>query len=189
MIRKLTEIRAPHEPVRELFLDIEAWPQWMPGIRRAKIQKRGEGFAEVELRTVFRGTEYEQVMEFRMYADRFQQRQISGRFKKWWAEWRFQRAANDSHTVLNMALDIDLGLVGMFIPSRMVDSALNDWFTQLVQQAEKRLLQQELRQQATAPKPLPPDSAPERIIGVFQTAKGLEVWVREQRYCIPFDTP
>jgi ribosome-associated toxin RatA of RatAB toxin-antitoxin module len=204
MIKKFAEIKAPLEPLKAMFLDIEAWPHWMPGIRGARIQKRGDNFAEVELRTVYHSTEFLQVMEFRMEGNRFQQRQVSGRFKKWWAEWRFQPSTDATGTFLHVALDIDLGFLGYFLPSRVMDGVLNEWFTNMVQEAEVRHRRQQISTAAkvakastgastlatspTAPRsaesPLA-EAAPQCRIRVFQTAEGLEVCIQDQTYLIP----
>jgi ribosome-associated toxin RatA of RatAB toxin-antitoxin module len=188
MLKKMTSVRAPVEQVREVFENFEAWPQWMPGIRRVRILNRTAETVRVDMTTVMLGWSFDQRVDFHFQTDRILQKQIAGRFKKWETEWRLRPSENGDSTILGAAFDIDLGFLTMFVPDRAVANALNEWFSQLASTVEARVRKR--LPPVPARVPVSPDQAAltpstETLLQVFQTADGLEVWIKEQRFFIP----
>jgi ribosome-associated toxin RatA of RatAB toxin-antitoxin module len=186
MIKKMTSLAVPVAPVQEVFNEIEAWPQWMPAIRRVRVLQKTESLAQVEVRSVMLGMEFDQTVEFRLQPGRVNQKQIAGRFKKWEADWRFLPSPDGNGTTLSVTLDIDFGILGMFVPQQKVANAVNEWFTQLAQKTEERT-RKRLLQRPPAPSAAGPSAgAPaEIVLQVYQTTEGLEVWIGQQRFFIP----
>ena len=186
MIKKMTSVRAPVEQVHEIFEDFEAWPQWMPGIRRVRILDRTAETARVDMTSLMLGWTFDQTVEFHIRTDRVIQKQIAGRFKKWDAEWRLKSSENGNSTILSASFDIDLGFLGMFVPDRAVANALNDFFSELTSNAEARIRKRPAPARAkVSPDQSAPTPSTETLLQVFQTADGLEVWIKEQRFFIP----
>ncbi len=133
MITKWGHIDCPRELLQEVIADIPAWPSWMPGVLEVRILQRQETAVRLFLKSSLLGHTFEQEVEFVQQGTSFKQRQLAGRFKKWDADWRLQESPERKGTILNVSLDIDLGFLGMFVSSRTVNNAINDWFNQLTQ--------------------------------------------------------
>lgn len=186
MIKKMTSMAVPVDSVQEVFKEIEAWPQWMPAIRHIRVLEKTESAAQIEVRSVMLGMEFDQTMNFRILGRRIVQKQIAGRFKKWEADWRFLPSPDGAGTTLSMSLDMDFGFLGMFVPRRTVANEVNEWFNELAARAEartkNRLLQ---RSSAAVAGNVPAPAQGETLLQVYQTADGLELWIGQLRFVMP----
>jgi hypothetical protein len=177
----MTFLPCPPDVVQELFGQIETWPQWMPGVCRVRVLERQADYARAELRTVLMGHELEQTVEFRRCGCRFLQRQIAGRVKKWDAEWNLLPTPDGKGTSLSVALDIELGILGLFVPQRTVRNGVNEWFGQLARRVEERVRCVLAERQPASPT-AGCDDRGETLLQVYQCPDGLEVRVGGQRY-------
>ena len=87
-----------------------------------------------------RGRRLRQVMEFRCESRSLELRQIEGRFRRWSSRWRFVPASDGDGTTAAMELDFDLGPLGLVIPRRLVNVAIDDIFRHTASAAREQLL-------------------------------------------------
>ncbi|MEM7351626.1 MAG: SRPBCC family protein, partial [Acidobacteriota bacterium] len=129
MIRRVTRIDAPVAVVRQLFLDTDLWPQWMPGVAATRTLEEAEDRHLAEVVLQFFGQRVVQQLECRLDGDRVLHHQVAGKFKKWDAAWSFESRPQDGGTLLSLELDFDLGLAGLVVPRRM----FRRWVAGLIQ--------------------------------------------------------
>jgi carbon monoxide dehydrogenase subunit G len=180
VIRKYGRIDAPKELVRSIFIEPEDWPLWFPGVEEVAVIERTESRFEVEIGGHYMGRRMHGRMDCTVQADGMVQRQLSGWLKKWDTHWRFLTPPDGRGTTLACEVDLDLGVVGVFAPSRMIHSFVGRVFADTVDQVNRRAL--ELLSEAEAPET--PDAEEQPLLQVFETPDGLEIWVAGRRYLL-----
>lgn len=179
MIRKFGTVDVPVEVVRWIFSDIESWPQWMPTVRAVRILERSQTRALVEVDRVHRRRIQKTTFEFHFDPHGYRERQVAGMAKKWESAWRFQAGPRNIGTLISCRLELDMGFIGLFAPSRMIQRWIDRTFEATLQG---------LRDQAhlagsksTDGEIVQPEARPSRI-QVFATPTALEIWVGDRKY-------
>lgn len=181
MIRKFGRLDAPRDAVARLFGDVEAWPQWMPGVKRLAVLARDERGLRIGVSQSFLGREFRQELEVRTSAASVALRQTAGAFRRWESTWRFSPPPDGSGTTVSLELDFDLGLLEWLSPRALVQGALDRLFAEGLQRAGQRL------RSPAAPAAAEPAAAAEGdvLLQVFQTEGGLEIVVAGRRIALP----
>lgn len=171
MIRKVTRIDAPVAVVREMFVDTDLWPQWMPGVAATRTLEKtaGRHLAEVVLQVL--GRRMVQQLECREDNGRVLHRQVAGRFKKWDATWDFTPRPEDGATTLSLDLDFDLGLARLLVPRRL----LSNWVSSLIQDTMDQARERAQRLARGRREPTQAVHLGEPFLQIFETADGFEV--------------
>ncbi len=181
MIKKVARIDAPLEAVKGVFADVLNWPQWMPGIQSAKILKGSDDQFLAELKQHQLGRRSTQVMEFRLHAQGIHQRQLSGWFKHWEADWRFLQPPDGKGTTVSFAVQFDMGLLGFFASSRMIQQTVDRLFDEMMTSVERRVHSLSIDGPMLAPET---DLEEETVLEIFQTSTGLEVRIDGKKYLL-----
>jgi hypothetical protein len=143
VIRKFARLDAPPEVVARMFHDLESWPGWMAGMRSVRILERRdppehpEAVRVVEVVQVQAGRTLRQTLECRLEPRGLVQRQVRGRLRRWDATWRFMEPPDGRGTTISLELEIELGLLGAVIPTRMVQAIIDDIFVATVRTARQ----------------------------------------------------
>lgn len=181
MIKKFARIDAPMNLVRSLFTDVASWPLWMPGVKSVKVLKQAENYILVELKQVRKGWEFIQEMEYRLDAAGVKQKQTRGWFKHWEADWRFMQPPDKRGTTVSVSLRFEMGMLGFFTPSRLIQETMDQMFDEIMDKAERRA-------RALMAKPitvgLETSSEEETVLEIFQTPAGLEIWIEGKKVAL-----
>jgi hypothetical protein len=183
MIRKMYgQIDAPVDLVRSIFIDPENWPLWLPGVEEVTVLSRSEKGFLVDVGGRYLGRQMHGEMECIIQPDGLRQRQLSGWLKQWDTLWRFLTPPDGRGTTLACEVEMNLGLLGVFTPSRMVHSFVDRVFADTREQVDRRT-----RELQTEKRAIPEHLAAEvtRLLRVYETPSGLEVWIGERRYLLP----
>ncbi len=179
MIKKVARIDSPLGLVRNMFADVANWPEWMPGVQSVRILEESEKTLRAEMRQIHMGRKLSQELVFRFHAAGMKQTQIRGWFKSWEAEWRFIEPPGKIGTTISLALDLDMGILGLFASSRMIQKSVDQMFADMTRNVERRARALSAkRMKAGAPTDL--EDAP--LFELFETATGLELWFEGQKY-------
>lgn len=181
-VRKFAHLHGAPERIRALFVDIEGWPLWMPGVSRVEVLDRSGERLRAAVDQALRGRTARQIMEFRLSADGMRQIQLEGWFKKWDARWRFLEPPDGAGTTIALTVDLDLGFVGLLTPRSLVESTIDGIFRDVVGAARARL--EDLRRLQ------PPGEGGEPgevLLEIFEVAGGLEVVWGERRFALHED--
>lgn len=138
MIRKLLHLDAPAAAVERMLNDFESWPRWMSGFESVEtLEASGD---TVRLRTVQRhlGQRMVQILDCTSAPGSVRQRQVKGRFRSWRALWRTFEAPSGDGTVLEVQVELDLGLLGLLVPKSQIHRALDQSFERTVSKAQQR---------------------------------------------------
>jgi len=181
MIKKVGRVDAPLDLVKSMFTDVASWPQWMPGVRSAKLLEEGESSKRFELRQRQGGRELTQEMEFRLDAGGMRQIQVSGAFRKWEADWRFLLPPDKRGTTLAVTLELELGLLGSLAPSRWIRETLDRMFDDMMEAARQRARRMIAEGGDTVSETRRGD---EIVVEIFETASGLELWLGGRKYVL-----
>ena len=179
MIRKFARFDAPIDVVSEMFQDLERWPEWMPGVRSMRVLERSESSLTVETVQTQMGRTLRQIVKVRLGPRFLQQRQVRGRFRRWSADWRFLEPPGGRGTTVALELDIDLGVLGVLVPARTMQNAVDQIFTGTVRAARSRLQRLTADRAAAA---VAAGAAGEPLIQVFLVDDVLEVRIGERRF-------
>ncbi len=178
MIRKFGTVDAPVEVVRALFADIESWPQWMPTVREVRVLERSETRVLAEIDRIQRRRVQTTTFEFLFSSNGQIERQIAGMAKKWESNWRFQTGPRNTGTLVSCRLDLDMGLMGLLAPSRMIQRWIDETFEKTLRGARE---QARLPDAATAVVGAEP-AAPVPRVQIFATPTELEIWIGDRKY-------
>lgn len=170
MIRKFARVACPERDLLDLFADGENWKSWMPGLGRSTLVSRSQNEMVVDIVQEHLGRNHELRIESRFVGSTVRQQQIRGFFKRWQAVWSFSPSPGGSGTTVSCELDIDLGMMGLLAPARVVQGSVDRFFDDTVAGAERALRARE-RQPSGA------GDRGETLLEVFETRTGLEVWV------------
>lgn len=183
-MRKFATIDAPVELVRAVYLDVERWAEWRPGIRRVEILERRENRARALISQRIGGRYHDLTLDFEFVADGFIERQRQGWLKKWNADWRFRPVASGTGTVVSMSVDLDVGLMGLMVSRRRINGMVERLFKETAASAARWIQASAATHDATAA--IEPSLA--RRIRIRRTVGGLEVWLDDQRFlALPAD--
>lgn len=138
-LRKFARLPGPPVLVREIFVAVEAWPRWMPGVNGVEVLERTPERVRATVDQTLRGRSVRQLMEFQLHRDGMRQLQIEGWFKKWDARWRFLDPPDREGTTVALTVELDLGLAGLFSPRSLVDATIDEIFRQVVEGATSRV--------------------------------------------------
>jgi hypothetical protein len=138
----------------------------MPGIEALTMRETSGARRVADLRQRLGARAFELRLEIEITAAGLKQRQLSGWFRRWEAEWRVLESPGGGATLaLRLAMELP-GLARMLGAAR-ARAEVDRFFRDLVRAAEARLL---------APAPVPAASEPpEFLLEVFETPAGLEV--------------
>lgn len=179
MIRKFGTVDAPVEVVRRLFSDIEAWPQWMPTVRDVRVVERSDTRTVAEIDRIHRRRVQTTTFEFLFSPNGQVERQVAGMAKKWESSWRFQAGPQGIGTLVSCRLDLNMGLIGLFAPSKLIQRWIDRTFAKtLLGVRDQARLAGSKTAAGEIEQPL------ERIsrIEVFATATELEIWIGDRKY-------
>ena len=180
MIRKFARFVEPAELVRDLFMDVGAWPHWFPGIRTVSAVEGSRDRPVFDVTQHSFGREWTQRLEIRPTPSGFEQRQLQGRLKRWDLVWKFEPPPEGLGTTLSLEIDFDLGIVGRLTPARVIQRGLDQLFQDVVQNGRDRL------RELAAAAPGDPEGA--ALMTVFSTPSGLEIQLEGRRYrLLPID--
>lgn len=178
MIKKFASIHAPVQIVSKVFTDLESWQEWMPGLRQLKILERQGDTILTEMTQVQMGRKLTQKMELQISPRGMKQRQITGWFRKWEGEWRFLESPDKVGTTVSVAMDIE---AGRLIPKFLVFDTFSEIFGKLMKAAEARSKELFKKDPTLAPRKIT-ELAEEKLLQIYQTPAGLEIWIGEKRY-------
>lgn len=175
-MRRFGSIDAPHEIVRQIFVDFVRWPEWMPGVREVTILEAGETHATLDVLHHQFGQTFHIRQRCIVDADGLRQSQISGKFKSWEARWRFAPPPEGKGTTVSCEMELDPGFVSRLLPRGVLRGFLDRLFEDCLRGAEAQALA--LSEAA--------ESAPERevLLQVFETEEGLEIWFEGRRFLV-----
>ena len=176
-MRRFGSIDAPEEVVRQVFYDFVRWPEWMPGVREVTVLEADDNQAVLEcIHHQFSQT-FRIKQRCRIEPDGLRQSQISGKFKSWESRWRFVTPPEGEGTTVSCEMQLDPGLVALFLPKRVLRGFLDRLYEDCLSgaEAQARVLT------ATAEAP---GAEPEMLLQVFETDSGLEIWVEGQRFFV-----
>jgi ribosome-associated toxin RatA of RatAB toxin-antitoxin module len=176
MIRKFARIDAPVEVVREIFHDTHGWAGWMPGIKRLRVLVETDDSAVVEFVQEYMGRSFTQVLDCQFRGDRLKQTQTSGWFKRWEASWRFFKPPEQSGTTVSCELHVEIGLIGLITPRRLVQRAIDEIYNGIIRGARTRARAVVMQRKE------PLQVAGETLLQVFETAGGLEIRIGDKKY-------
>jgi len=179
LIRKFGIVDAPIPVIRDIFADLEAWPQWMPTVRAVRVLERSQERALAEVDRIHRRRVQTTTFEYRFGPDGQTERQVAGIAKKWESAWRYETGPHGQGTLVSCRLDLDMGFVGWFAPAKMIQ----DWIDRTFDKTLRALGEQA---QLIEPRARPDEPTRTEIhpstIQVFATPGELEVWVDGRKY-------
>jgi hypothetical protein len=149
-------------------------------VAEAAIIERTEKRFEVQVEGRYMGRRMHGHIECIIEPHGMVQRQVSGWLKKWDTHWRFLTPPDGRGTTLACEVDLDLGMVGVLTPSRMIHAFVGRVFGDTVDQLGRRAL--ELQTGTEAPEPTTAEDRP--LLQVYETPDGLELWVGGKRYLL-----
>jgi ribosome-associated toxin RatA of RatAB toxin-antitoxin module len=182
MIRKYARMDAKPFTVREIFRDIERWPDWMPGVESLEVLEHSSERSLVQVRERRIGRLVTRRLEIRNDPDGYSETQLTGNLKHWRTVWRFTEAPTGRGTAVSTLIEIDLGMLRYLIPKSRVQQTIDRSYAQIVARAEARARRLEARRTATV-WGIQPGQALE--IKVYETPTELELWFGERRFVVP----
>lgn len=179
MIRKFGTVEVPVEVVRRTFADLESWPQWMPTVRAVRVLERSENRGVAEIDRFQRRRVQTTTFEFVFKPNGQIERQIAGPARKWESAWRFQDGPHGTGTLVSCRLDLDMGLLGLLAPSKMIQKWIDRTFAKTLRAVQD---QAKLAQTASATDKTVQADAQTSGIQVFATPTELEIWIGDRKY-------
>jgi len=180
MIKCVGRIDVPLDLVKAMFADVGSWPQWMPGVLSVDLLQESGNTKRFELKQRQGGRELTQEMEVRLDSGGMKLHQVKGRFKKWEAHWRFLLPPDKDGTTLSATLELELGgILGAFVPPRMIRGGVDRMFENMMKAAQRRA------RRLSAERGRETGVEGEILLEVFQTTGGLEVWIGGRKYLLP----
>jgi ribosome-associated toxin RatA of RatAB toxin-antitoxin module len=194
MIQKYLKVQASKSDLFQELLGFEAWPQWWPGVQSVNVIKKEPTLCVVDL-TLNMTMTLNMTLELNWsQEDAIKFRQLKGWFKSYKGNWIFLPAPDGNRTSLKITTEVECG---MLIPKGMVYTRLSESLDLFGEALNKRLqgkkrgaAQKEEALESTAQKlplqvgsePASPGMNARKLVHVFQTKKGLEVWISGRRY-------
>jgi ribosome-associated toxin RatA of RatAB toxin-antitoxin module len=175
MIKKVARVDAPIEVVRSMFVDVANWTKWMPGVQSVRILEESDKSTMAEMKQIHMGRQLSQTLEFRFHASGMKQTQVEGWFKSWEADWRFIEPPDKSGTTISLALELDMGMLGLFASGRMIQKSVDQMFAEMTRNVERRALAASVKRRASIGSEGP-------LLELFQTETGLELWFEGRQY-------
>lgn len=175
MIRKFARINAPVPTLTGIFADTDRWPLWMSGVETATSVRSTDDLEIVDLEIRTMGRKLEQRIECRVTGSTVRMEQISGFLKKWNSVWNFSPAPGDAGTTVSLELDFDLGMMGMVVPARAIQSEIDRAFDETVEGAKREVLAKIAARDAGGEQP------GETVLEIWETRTGFEVLVAGRR--------
>ncbi len=179
MLRKFGRIDAPVELVKEHFLDLASWPEWMPTIKSARVLETSSDRLVAEFRQHSMGRVSTLQMEFLIRPSGYLERQLAGRLRRWDAEWKFSPPPEGSGTVVSMRLDVEVGGLGSLAPKRMVYRAIGRIFDQIIVNVQQRLSR---RLAARDAERAAGGEAEELRVRIFTAGEEIEIEIGDRRF-------
>jgi ribosome-associated toxin RatA of RatAB toxin-antitoxin module len=176
-MRRISRTDAPVEIMRNVLIDYERWPEWMPGVRRVNVLEREGVESVVEVFVHQYGRTLRQKQRCRAEPDGLRQTQIEGMVKKWETRWRVVAPPEGEGSTVSLWMDVDPGFMGRLLPSGVWRGIMDRLFEDCLAGAEAQALA--LYEQ---PSPAPADR--NVLLQVFETDEGLEVWVEGRRFLV-----
>lgn len=176
MIRKFARVNAPAGALLDIFADSDRWPSWMPGVERSDVVQRSAEVLIVDIVQHQMGQRLKLRIESRFVGSTVRQHQVKGIFKRWQAVWSFNPSPSGIGTTVSCELDIDLGMMAMIAPARLVQKNVDRFFDDTIAGAEREFRNREAESTES-------ESGGETLLEVFETQTGLEVWIAGRRMC------
>lgn len=174
-MRRLAHVEVPLPRVREIFHDLGSWPSWMPDFTACHVLGRtSQGLRARVSQKVF-GQPWQQTVDFRPAETGVDVRALDG-LLKWRARWGFQEPPDGAGTTVSLDLETETGLLGL--ASRgLFDRVNHRRFDATVAALARRA------RQLAAPEAVPEAAAEgRRLLVVYETSDGFEVWYAGRRY-------
>ncbi len=178
MIRRFMHLDTPPAEVAALFHDLERWPEWVAGVRSLRVLERDRDRLQVEMVQAQMGRTFRQVLDCRLSPGGLAQRQVTGSFRRWDLSWRFQPPPDGHGTTVVMELELDLGALGMMVPTRLVQGAINQMCSRSVAAARQRLHRPAAAEHAAA---IAGDEAA-RVLAAVRSGRQVFLEVAGRRY-------
>lgn len=139
MLRKLARVDAPPALVREHYLDLAAWPEWVPTIESVRVLEVSPERRVAEFRRLSMGRRSTQTMEFLLRPQGYRERQLEGQMARWEADWEFRPLPEGDGTVVAMRLDVEMKGLASLAPKRTVYRYIGRAFDRMAANTERRL--------------------------------------------------
>ncbi len=176
-MRRISRTDAPVDIIRNVLVDYERWPEWMPGVQRATILESDGAESLVEVLVHQYGRKLRQKQRCRAETDGLRQTQLEGLFKKWETRWRVVAPPEGEGSTVSLWMDVDPGFVGRLLPGGVWRGILDRLFEDCLAGAEAQAL-------ALTERPTPAPADHDVLLQVFETDHGLEVWVEGRRFLV-----
>lgn len=188
MIQKYIKIQASKENLLQELGAFDKWPQWWPGVESVKVIKDEPTLSVIDM-VMHTVMTINMTLEIdRSRDDIIKFKQLKGWFKSYYGDWTLLPSPDGVGVTLKMTIEIECG---MLIPKSMVYSKLGETLGQLGEILNKRLQGKtqpvaEKREQVESGEqkqtPQAQSKNVRKLVHIFQTKKGLEVWVSGRRY-------
>lgn len=183
-MRRIARVDAPQALVRRIFHDAEDWPSWMPGVSACDAVEIRGAERRFRVRQNVLGREWRQTVEIDFDAERINVRALDG-WLQYTLDWRFTVPPGDSGTTLTLDVEAETGLFG-FANRRLFESISSRRFDETVAAIARRAKTLRARQlSAELPKP----ALGRRLVAVYETEEGYEVWYEGRKYVEKRDDP
>lgn len=176
-MRRFGSIDAPEEVVRQVFVDFSRWPEWMPGVKEVNVLEAGDDYAVIDVVHQQFGQTFHIKQRCRIEPDGLRQSQISGKFKSWESRWRFVTPPEGKGTTVSCEMQLDPGLVALFLPKRVLRGFLDRLYEDCLSGAEAQARVLTATAEASG-------TELETLLQVFETDSGLEIWVEGRRFFV-----
>lgn len=178
MLRKFARVDAPPELVKEHYLDVASWPEWVPTIKSARVLEVSPERRVAEFRRLSMGRWSTQTMEFLVHPHGYRERQVMGQMRQWDADWEFRPLPQESGTVVSMRLDVEMKGFASLAPKRAVYRYIGRVFDQMAARTEARLR----RRSEAGAEAVGSEAEEELRVRIYLAGDEVEVEIGERRF-------
>jgi len=169
-MRRIAHVDAPPTFVRDLFHDVGSWPRWMPGLDACRVLESGGERVRAEISQSVLGRTWRQTVEVRLASGNVRVKALDGMLR-WTAQWSFRPPPSGEGTTLALDVESDSGLMGR--ATRGTFHRVND------RRFDETGAVVGLRARRA---PAPAAAAGRRLLAVYETPGGYEVWYAGRTY-------
>ncbi|GAX59165.1 oligoketide cyclase/lipid transport protein [Candidatus Scalindua japonica] len=194
-IHKYIKINVSKENTLQELLTFEEWSQWWPGVQSVNVVKKEGSLSVLDVVSRESHITIKSTIEFDLTTENsIKFRQIKGWFKRYEGNWTFMPATDGAGIILKISVMLE---TGKFVPKSIIYSKFLNNLTQLGEALNKRLAYKRSPVTGDLEQQKPIDQIPHPTVGsegidtrtrakksicIFQTKKGLEVWLSGKRY-------
>jgi len=190
-MRVFSQLQSPKESVIRVLLEFETWSEWVPKLDISSVSKSSEEQAIIDWSSASGPMTIQQKMEVTHSSENiFKFKQIKGSFpiKDNSMEWTLLPPQKGAGVTLRIDAEVELP---MFIPKAMVYGEMRGhlakWARALDLRARSVMAPEEakvLEEAEVSEEAEDIPTEPKKILQVYQTKKGLEMWLLGKRYMI-----